>query len=211
MPKIDWKAAGDDEVLTAEDIDQAEDGYAAYTGDLPSGGVYRFRLRRMKFKESSTEKQGLNALFELDGSWRPAHAAFDGCPLWDTVWMTKASASFAKAFAAALGVSGGDLVSGVVTDEDGVVTKIGRKKITEGMHFYILVKRGTYNGEERLERAGTGYQVVEGAAADKPASEEAPPKKGAKATAAAAPAATTKAKGGKGKKGAKPADDEPPF
>jgi hypothetical protein len=124
--------------------------------------------------------------------------------------MTKASASFAKAFAAALGVSGADLVSGIIVDEEGIVTKIGKKRITEGMLFYINVRRGEYNGETRIERAGTGYQVVEGAAKAAPAVDAEPPKKGAKA---AAPAKEAKVKGGKkgAKKGAAAEDDEPPF
>ena len=210
MPKISW-AATDDGALTADDIDQAEDGFTPYAGDLPPGGVYRFKLRRMKFKEAGTGTQGINALFELDGGWKKAHAQFDGCPMWDTVWMTKGSAAFAKAFGAALGVTAADLVSRVVTDEDGFITRIGKKTIKEGMVFYILIKRGTYNDEPRLERSGTGYQVVESSnpEPDDDADETPAPKKTAKATAGKAAPATT---GKKNKQNpSADDDDEPPF
>lgn len=200
MPKITWEAPPDDEAITADDIDNApEDEYQEYAGDLPPGGVYRFKLRRMKPKTSSTNKQGINLGLNLDGSWKPQHAKYDGCPMWDTIWMTKASAGFAKAFAAALGVTGAALVTGVVTDNDGVITKIGNKKITEGMTFVIAVRRGDYNGEPRIERAGSGYQVVDSAAS--PAVADEPEDKPAKGKAAT---------GKKGKK-SKADDDEPPF
>jgi hypothetical protein len=211
MPKITWAAKDDEEVLSASDIDDAEDnGFTPYTGDIPPGGVYRFRIRRFKYTEFGSGNQGFNNLFELDGSWKPNHEKYDGCPLWDRVVMTKAAASFAKAFAAALGVTSEDLVSRVVVDEDNVVTKIGKKTIKEGMPLYIAVKRGSYNDEPRLETVGTGYQVVEADDADTAATDAPAPKKAAKATAGkAAPEPTTKAKGKKSK--SKADDDEPPF
>lgn len=202
MPKISWAASDEDDVVTAEDIDSAEEGFATYTGDIPPGGVYRFKLKRSKYTQFGTGNQGFNNLLILDGSWKPAHAKYDGCPLWDKVTMTKAAAAFAKAFAAALGVSAADLIARTVVDEDGVVTKIGKKTIDEKVVLYVAVKRGMYNEEPRLETAGTAYQVVEGAVEKVEDDEEAPPaKKSAKAAA-----------GKPGKKNKNKSDDEePPF
>jgi hypothetical protein len=199
MPKINWAAADEDEELTAEDIENAEDGFETYAGDIPTGGVYRFRWRRGKYTEFGTGNQGLNVLLVMDGSWKKDHAKYNGCPLWDRIVMTKSAAGFVKAFAAALGVSANDLLTKVIVDEDGVVTKIGRKVISEDIILYVAVKRGTWNDEPRLEKAGTGYQVVEIADSDEEPADDAKPSK--------KPAT---AKAGKGKK-SKADDDEPPF
>lgn len=204
MPKVNWAGDGDENALTAEDIDGAEDGWQAYTGEIPPGGVYRFKIGRIKYTKADTGTKGLNVREVLDGSWKSAHAKYNGCQLWDTVWMTKGSAAFVKAFAQAIGVSAADIISKVVTDEDGYVTKIGRKTIeADKIVVYVAVKRGSYNDEPRLEKAGTGYQVVEtdhdeDGLTDEDAVEEAKP---AKKTA----------KAGKGKGKAKNDDDEPPF
>lgn len=209
MPKINWAGADEDELITADDIDSAEDGYQAYTGDVPPGGVYRFNWRRGMYAEFNSGNQGLNVLWLLDGSWKSAHRKFEGCPLWDRVVMTKASAAFVKAFAAGIGVSASDLVGKVVVDEDGTVTKIGRKTMNEDVAVYIAVKPGEYNNVTRLEVAGTGYQIVEtDDEPDEPDEEEArPASKPAKTAKTAAKKATAKA--GKGK--SKADDDEPPF
>lgn len=202
MPKISWEAAKPEDILTAEDIDEAEEGFSQYTGEIPPGGVYRFKRPRFKYTKFGTGNEGFNNLMFLDGSWKPAHKQYDGCPLWDKVTMTKAAAGFAKAFAAALGVSAADLVARVVVDGDGYVTKIGKKNIDENLVLYVAVKRGMYNEEPRLEAAGTGYQVVEGAVEKVEDDEDAPPaKKSAKAAA-----------GKPGKKNKNKSDDEePPF
>lgn len=200
MPKVNWEGNGE-EALTAEDVEGAEDGFAVYTGAMPVGGVYRFKVRRIKFKTSSEKKtKGLSALLILDGSWKPEHRQYDGCPVFDDIWMTKGAAAFVKAFAAGIGVSAADLINNVVVNEDDVVTKIGRKAIKEdGQVVYLAVKRGSYEGNPRLEKAGVGYQIVEGA-------EESDDDEVAEAKPAKATKATAKAKGKKSKN-----DDEPPF
>lgn len=210
MPKIDW-AGDDEEVLTVEDIEGAEEGYQAYTGEIPPGGVYRFILRRIKFKKASTGTKGLSLRLNLDGDWKSAHRKYDGCPLWDDVWMTKGSAAFVKAFATAIGVSAADILTKVVTDDDGYVTKIGRKSFVDKEYpVYIAVKRGEYNDEPRLEKAGTGFQVVEADEEEaEPDEEEVEETRPAKKAAKAAPAKAAKAGKGKGK--SKNEDDEPPF
>lgn len=199
MPKIKWDAADQDQVLTADDIDSAEEGFEAYAGNIPPGGVYRFKWGRAKYTEFGTGNQGFNIRLSLDGSWKTDHKEYDGCPLWDRVVMTKAAAGFVKAFAAALGVASSDLISKVVVDEDGYVTKIGSKTIDEDIRLYVLVKRGSYNDEPRLEKSGTGYQIVE--QSGDPWAEDKKVSGGKK---------DKKASGSK-KKSGKPTDDEPPF
>lgn len=194
MPKISWAGADEDERLTAGDIDQAEDGYPEYMGDLPPGGVYRFGWHFAKYAEFGTGTQGLKIRLVLDGSWKPDHEQYNGCPLWDQIVMTKAAAGFAKAFAQALGVTSADLVSRVVVDEDGRVTKIGPKVIDGSIRLYVAVRHDTYEGTTRLKKAGGGYQIVDG--------------RGLNAEASAK--ATTKASKTKSK-GKKQTEEDPPF
>jgi hypothetical protein len=201
VPKINWGGADEDELITVEDIETAEEGYAQYVGDMPPGGVYRFMWRRAKYQEFSSGNQGLNVLLLLDGSWKPGHKKYDGCPLWDRVVMTKASSAFVKAFTRALGVSAEDLLKRCIVDEDNIVTKIGKKTINEDIRLYVAVRVGEYNDTPRLEISGTGYQVVEAEEADEEPAEEAKPAAKGKATKAA------KGKAGKSKAD----DDEPPF
>jgi hypothetical protein len=210
MPKVDW-AEDVEDAITADDIESAEDGYTQYAGDIPQGGLYRFRLGRMKFREANTGTKGLSIRLSLDGSWKPAHRKYEGCPLWDNVWMTRGSAPFVKAFAAALGVSAADIVNKVVMDEDDVITKIGRKVIKEDeILVYVAVKRGEWpegSGNWRLEKAGTGFQVVEADDADEEDEEDEESKPAPKKSAAkAAPA-----KAGKAKAKSRAEDEEAPF
>jgi hypothetical protein len=211
MPKINWAGDDEDDALTADDVEGAEEGFQAYAGEIPPGGVYRFIIRRIKFKKASTGTKGLSLRLNLDGSWKSAHRKYDGCPLWDDVWMTKGSAAFVKALAQAIGVSAQDIIEKVVVDEDGYVTKIGRKVFEDKEYpVYIAVKRGEYNDEPRLEKAGTGFQVVEAdAEPDEDEAEETP--RPAKKAAKAAPAKAAAAKAGKGKNKGGNDDDEPPF
>lgn len=204
MPKVSWDGMDEDTRITADDIDSAEEGYTAYAGEVPPGGVYRFRVKRAKYTEFNTGSLGLNVILELDGSWKEAHRKYDGCTVWDRIVMTKAAASFVKAFAAGIGVSSTDLVSRVITDEDGYVTKIGKKTLADAI-VYVAMKRGRYNDEPRLEKAGTGYQVVEGEVVES-STEETPAKP---ANLKASLGTSTKGKGKKSK--AKADEDEPPF
>lgn len=197
MPKAKWTTASKDDALTAGDIDSAEMDAGAYTGDLPPGGVYRFILKRSQVKTFGSNNMGFNSRLVLDGSWKEAHAKYDGCPLWDRVVLTKAAAAFVKAWAVALGVTSADLISNTVLDAEGYVTSIGKRKIDgQDIPLYVSVKQDP-NPEytARLTKAGTGYVVV---------TEE----QAASAPAAEVPAGK-KAKGGK--KGKKATTDEPPF
>lgn len=199
MPKVKWGAADADELLSAQDIDEAQDSFTPYTGAIPPGGVYRFRLKRVKKVSFSTKNQGLKVLCELDGSWKPEHAQFDGCPLWDQVVYTKSSAGFVKAFALAIGATSQDMIKAVVVDAEDVVTSIGPVKLDGENLVYIAVRVGSYNDQARLEIAGTGYIAVD--KISQPEGHDADKAKGKKAD---------KAKGKKGKKG-KAEDDEAPF
>lgn len=203
MPKVKWTAKEGDDAITAADIDGADVDGGAYTGELPPAGVYRWKLKRSKFEKFGTGSSGFSNRLTLDGSWKEAHAKYDGYTLWDRVVLSKAGAAFVKAFALALGVSAQDMIGNTVVDAEGYVTAIGKLKL-EGKEplMYINVRKDN-NPEygERLEKAGTGYIVVSAE------EESAPP-----AAAAAAPAETgKKAKGKKGKAKATADTDEPPF
>jgi hypothetical protein len=216
MPKVKWGGA---EVATASDIDNAEMGFTPYAGDIPPNGVYRFRIERAKQEIFGSGNHGLKVLLTLDGSWKPAHAKYDGCPVWTNVVNTKAAAAFVRAFCEAIGVTSAHFLNATVVDTDKVVTSIGPVKVAgQGLIVYANCKRGKYeeDGPWRLEGVGTTF-IKAPAGAD----EESAPDGPQDGDVEDAPAEGKKKKGKKGgkdkagKKGAESAaaaeDKDPPF
>lgn len=190
MPKVKSWNVGEGEKLTAEDLESAS-ADAGYAGPLPPAGLYKFTIKRLKKTTFGSKNEGISVLAELDGSHKPEHAAYDKADLWDQLVMTKASAPFVKGFCDAIGVTYRDILNGVVTDEEGLVTRIGTRDMTKPTQVFILVKHDPYEGVIRIKKKGTGYQAVR-------ADDAKPGKKvkGDKAT---------------GKKGKKAKEDDPPF
>lgn len=153
MPKVKW-----DSGITASDIDDAElrQGFVPYSGPMPKAGVYRFRLSSMKVGVSSSDNPKLVSIWHLDGSWKPDHKKYDGCPLFDHMPVTKETAWRSKALCAALGVSSVDFTNKVVKDADDNVTKIGKLTIDGDVVVYanVRVQKATGEYDERLQLAG---------------------------------------------------------
>lgn len=203
MPKATW----DD--LDANDIDSAEaSSFEAYAGELPKGGVYRFKLQTVKKGKSKEENDKLLWIWKLDGSWKPAHKAYDGCPVFDHMPMTKSAAFRAKAAAAALGLTAAEFLK-MVTDEDGRVTKIGNI-VLEGKDIYVYLNVGVRR-EEGYDPSLTIKNYIP--------KDDGEPGKADDADAEDKPAKGKKPKEGKetggkaetGKKGKKGKKDEVPF
>lgn len=159
MPKATWGTG--DEALTAADIDGAEsrEGFAPYAGPLPPAGVYRFILKFAKKGESGSGNPKLQILLELDGSWKEQHAKFDKCPLWDNMPVMKSTAWRVAAFNEAIGATSADFAKGMVVDEDGKVTKIGKVGDPSGLYVYVSVKQRAASGgyDASLQLNGAGY------------------------------------------------------
>jgi hypothetical protein len=117
----------------------------------------------MKVGESRNGNPMLTTILELDGSWKDAHKKFDGCPLFDNMPVMKSTAFRAKAFCEAFGISSKEFNTGIVTDEDGKVTKLGSVGDPAGIEVYInVVKRAaTDQYPEGLGLNGTGYLPVD--------------------------------------------------
>lgn len=154
MPKVKW--GGD---LNAEAINSAERREGDYAGDIPPKGVYRFKLRfskKDKAKESGNPK--LVTLLVLDGSWKPEHKKYDGCPVWDHMPVTGKTAFRVRAYCDALNITADDFMGKMVIDDEGNIQKIGKLKVAdEDLLVYVSVKpeKSTEYGD-RLQLAG-GY------------------------------------------------------
>lgn len=164
MPKATWGAG--DNPLTADDIDGAErvETRARYSGEVPPGGTYRWRLGRLKKVVSSNGNDMINVMAFLDGTWKPNHKQYDGAPLWDRVVLTNANAKNVANFLDAIGATGADLMKGTIVDEDGFITKLGKVGDPEGILVYITVQRSKPTPEYpnvRLETAFAPYIMVE--------------------------------------------------
>ena len=168
MPKATWGTG--DNALTAGDIDGAERSqqYAVYDGEIPPNGLYRFVLKNAKKGKSSNDNPQLRLIWELDGEWKPKHKKYEGCPLFDYMPVMKSTAFRVAAFCDAVGASSKDFHSGMIVDEDGIVTKLGRLGDPTGILAYINVKKrpATEKYSEKLELNGTGYLSLEDAPDD---------------------------------------------
>jgi hypothetical protein len=198
MPKAKWSNTD----LTPDDINNAEQKDGFYAGPLPPKGVYRFKLRTMKQGVSGSGNDKIVVLSILDGSWKPDHKKFNGCPLFDHMPMGKESAWRSKALCAALGVSANDLLNKTIIDDDGYITKIGNKAIKEGMPLYISVRTEKQEDyDPALKLNGSGYMEAQDAIGDDEGDGDAAPDE--------TPAAEKKSK--KGGKKATSSTEEDPF
>lgn len=196
MPKATW---GSD--IDADEIESAV-GFTTYAGDIPKRGVYRFKLRRLKQGKAKSGNPKVSFMGLLDGTYRGDHKKFEGCPLFADVAVIKNQAAKLKALCAGLGVTAADFLNKSVVDEEGNITKIGVKKITEGMLVYVSTHVGhDLNGEERLETAGDGFLAAPDDSDDADAD----------ADAEVAAATGEKPKKGKKAKGKAAEGDEVPF
>lgn len=211
MPKAKWAD------ISTDDIEEAKsDGRQPYEGPMPKAGVYRFRLIQAKQEKSQSGNDKLRTGWELDGSYKPEHAKYNGAPLWDHMPVMQSTAFRVKALCLALGVTSKDFYNNTVTDEDGVVTKMGQRVFKDRdvfCYINVTVEKGDEEREDQLKLRGVGYlpkkDDEEEATAD--AEETAPAAKSGKKSKATEPEAKP-AKGKKGKKkGAEDDDTEPPF
>lgn len=137
MPKATWSNAD----LSADDINTAESNAGTYDGPLPPRGVYRFKVSHMKQAVSSNDNDMVVVTAFLDGSWKPEHKKFNGCPLWERITLAKSTAWKPKELCEALGVSPADLLNKTVVDSDGFIQKIGNKVIADkGVLVYASVR-----------------------------------------------------------------------
>lgn len=138
MPKVKW--GGD---LTPDDVDSAESRRGDdYAGDVPPSGIYRFKLRWSKKGKSEQNNPKLTSLLVLDGSWKPEHKKYDGCPFWDHMPVTKKTAFRVRQYCDALNITSADFMGKMVIDDEGNVQKIGKLKIAdEDLLVYLKVTR----------------------------------------------------------------------
>jgi hypothetical protein len=168
MPKATW---GD---FSADDMTNAEvrEGFAPYTGPLPRKGMFRFTLKVAKKGESQNGNPKLLLVWELDGSWKPEHKKYDGAPLFDHMPVMKSTAFRTRAFCDALGMPYKEFQNGIIVDEDGKVTKLGKTLgDPAGLQAYINVTQRPAEGDydASLGLNGTGYLPIDDAPDDEDA------------------------------------------
>lgn len=164
MPKAKWGSG--DNSLTAEDIDGADraEVTARYSGEIPPSGMYRFTIERIKQDKSQAGNDMLNVRLSLDGSWKPNHKQYDGCPLWDRIPLMPSTKQRVANFMDAVGGTGKDIFNAIV-DEDKYITKFGSLGDPAGILVFVNVKHvaadGTY--QAKLETHFASYlPVLEG-------------------------------------------------
>lgn len=163
MPKAKWGTG--DEALTAADIDGAKSSeFTPYAGPLPPAGLYKFVVKQMKQGTSGTGNPKLVTIMELAGDWKPTHEKYDGCPLFDHMPVMKSTAFRVKAFCEAFGMTSKEFYGGILTDEDGKVTKLGSLGDPAGLEVFVNVKPNPPTEKypnPNLGLNGTGYLPVD--------------------------------------------------
>lgn len=164
MPKAKWGEFG------ASDIDNAESrgGFTPYAGPIPPSGLYRFITKQMKVGRSQAGNPKLQTVLELDGTWKDNHKKYEGCPLFDNMPVMKSTDFRVRAFCDAYGITSKEFVTGIITDDDGKVTKLASAGEPAGIEVYINVQKraATDAYAEGLQLNGTGYLPVDEVADD---------------------------------------------
>lgn len=163
MPKAVWGAG--DNMLTADDINNAEvsEPRSRYSGPVPPGGTYRFVIKSLHKETSSKGNPMVRVIAELDGTWQPNHAQFDGAPIFNYITLTKANAPQVRNFLDAIGATPDDLLKRAVVDENDYFTKLGVLGDPAGLLVYINTqrsKRTEQYPDPRLEVMYAGYLPV---------------------------------------------------
>lgn len=144
MPKVKW--GGD---IDAEAIENAEN--QGYAGPLPPSGVYRFKIKFMQKTISSKKNPMVKVLLVLDGSWKPEHKKFDGCPVWEQIPVMASTAFRIRELCDALNITAADFMEKTLVDDEGFVQKIGKLKIAD-QDLLVKYKAMQDNNEEYGER-----------------------------------------------------------
>lgn len=163
MPKAIWGAG--DNMLTADDINNAEspESRTRYSGEIPPGGTYRFVIKSLHQETSSKGNPMVRVIAELDGTWQPNHAKYDGCPVFNYITLTKANAPQVRNFLEAIGATPEDLMNKSIVDENDFITKLGSVGDPAGLLVYINTQRSKPTTEypnSRLEVMYAGYLPV---------------------------------------------------
>lgn len=163
MPKAIW-GAGDD-ALTADDILNAEspETQSRYSGPLPPAGTYRFVLKSLHKETSSKNNPMIRVIAELDGTWQPNHAQFDGAAVFNYITLTKANAPQVRNFLDAIGATPDDLMNRSIVDENDYITKLGKVGDPAGLLVYINCQHSKPTDKypnKRLEVMYAGYLPV---------------------------------------------------
>lgn len=125
MPKMTWGSEIDaDAIENAETREQ-------YAGEIPPSGVYRFKIRFMQKTVSSNKNPMLKVLLILDGSWKPEHKQYDGCPVWEQIPVIPSTAFRVRELCDALNVTAKEFMDKTVGDDEGFVQKIGKLRIAD--------------------------------------------------------------------------------
>ncbi len=147
MPKPDWGIDPD----TIDDFDR-EGQFKPYTGPTPPDGVYRFRVKQLKYAAGTKSKNpqlrpGLELVPRNKDEKRFAQY-FIMCFL----PVSERTAFRYVPFLDAIGVSGKSFISKTVVDEDGNITRIGKWRMEGDTEILAQIRtEEDQNGQPRKD------------------------------------------------------------
>lgn len=143
MGKVKWgNVGGDQEALTADDINSAETGYKPFDGPTPAPGVYRMRIS-LKQQTSSNGNPMINVMGVLvPRGDRKGENKMKGFTAWGRIPVMKSTAFRVRPLLEALKVSATDFLSKTMTDEEGRITRIGKLNLADGVEVLAELRMG---------------------------------------------------------------------
>lgn len=145
MPKPDW---GIDPSLV-DDFDR-EGQYKPYAGPIPPDGVYRFKLKQLKYAAGTKKKHPqMRPGLELVPRGKD-EKRYAGYYVMDFIPVSERTEFRYVPFLDALGVSGKDFVQRIRTDDDDNITKMGSWR--NNQESELLVQLRTEKDQEGKPR-----------------------------------------------------------
>lgn len=157
MPKANWgiKASAVDEF-------DRESQFTPYEGPLPTAGVYRFKMKFIRFVAATGDKfPQLRLGLELVPR-NTAEKRYAGYFQMAFLTISDRTQGFYVPFLDAIGVTGKEFETGTITDEEGNIKKIGRWRYTGQEHVKAQIKDGSdLHGNPRKEFGWFGADTGE--------------------------------------------------
>jgi len=135
-----------------------EAGGTFYDGPVPPAGMYRLVVKQLKIKGPNKNGDDMvNCVLEVTEPEAKGKAKgkgkdkFNGYGVWMNQNISEQGAPYLASFLKAIGYSYEEFIKNVSTDDKGLITKIGSRRLPSSDIFVTAVtKREEYDGEERL-------------------------------------------------------------
>lgn len=143
MGKVKWGIGAEE----PEDLQQ----FDVYDGELPPKGVYNCRVKFLRLTTNKNDDDMIKGLLVIDETGNKKQ--YNGYGIWFNQNVTEQGAPYLLRFLKALGLTWKDFINRTVVDDADPpnITKIGDLKFDKEPAVRVLAKRGSYQGNDKLD------------------------------------------------------------